>query len=193
MVTVAGFGPFCGIDTNPGEMMVRWLARHYCRRCIRKHAIRFYIVPVSVMDVESFLKQFKSWQTILWIGVDASATHAWLEQGAQNTMQFACPDNRGFQPKRPQPIESSRSLSFQRSSRFSAASLSRDLRKLGFQVYPRANGGTFVSNYSYYRALQQQNGRSLYLHLPLLKTRREWIEATSLVSVLLTLLARRGR
>jgi pyrrolidone-carboxylate peptidase len=162
-VAVLGFGPFCGIHYNPAEWLVRSVAR---RSSTGEH---FSVVPVSTVDVDAAIRSNRGCRIIIWVGLDASAKHAWLELGAQNLMDFVCADERGFQP-RGEPIDPRFPVTHMRWSMLPVLAINRRLRACGYRIGVRLSGGTFVSNYAYYRSLVKMRGHALYLHVPTFST-----------------------
>jgi|SRR5579883_1115857 len=157
MFTVTGFTPFCGLGSNPSQDILKRLEHPEVSKKV--------LLDVSMKSVERNLKKLCTGTGfVLHVGLDPGSTQFKLEKGAINTKSFSCPDNEGEQPL-DSPINQEKGK-----NTFLVTSL--DLKKVmeklkGFPVVISKYGGTFVSNYTYYRCLETcGKSNCLYVHVP---------------------------
>jgi pyroglutamyl-peptidase len=156
MFVVTGFTPFCGIKSNPSQEIVRLLKHPQIYKKV--------ILDVSIKSVEKNLRTLCSEKSkfVLHIGLDPGGSNFKLEEGAINTKSFSCPDNEGEEPF-DSPINPRKGKD---TFLTTILDLEKVVRKLkGFPVVISKYGGTFVSNYTYYRCLEFCK-RCLYVHVP---------------------------
>jgi pyrrolidone-carboxylate peptidase len=173
---VTGFTPFCDIRENPSRILVETLSSLFPSLAV------YRIVDTSAEAVDRFLPELYGelerqprplTVVILHFGVDATSRTFRLERGAKNEASFSCADNAGWRPYR-RKIDNRRPLDSYLEDRFPfpLETLVRELRADPVQI--SAYGGTFVSNYTYYRSLQYAHQIStsalkiypLYVHIP---------------------------
>ncbi len=162
-IIITGFKPFCDYPKNPSQSLVN--------NIVHPNIIKKFILNVSITDVDNQIpkicqlaKQSTSNRkkiVILHIGLDASTSEPIIEYGAKNKITFGCPDNEGKMVY-DQPIDSAKSL-----ESFLFSGLPID--KLFSKVKKRTYGGTYISNYVYYKSLwecRNHNIDCLYIHIP---------------------------
>lgn len=170
MFTVTGFTPFCGLASNPSQEILKKLKHPEVSKKV--------LLDVSIKSVEKNLKGLCSGSKfVLHIGLDPEGKQFKLEASAINTKSFSCPDNEGEQPL-DSPINPRRGKNTFLVTNLNLRNVVGKLK--GFPVVVSKYGGTFVSNYTYYRCLEvcrkcdgPKSGSSqpcaagcLYVHVP---------------------------
>lgn len=146
-IFVTGFGAFGAVTDNP--------TTHLARRCGCDHAI----LPVRWSAVDAFLDGFDSEQfdALLLMGVNAKATVLHLERMAQNHAAGADIDEI-----------SGAGVIEHGGPQYRVSTLWRRGDRLHpeFMAYSR-DAGTYLCNYSLYRALQRHPSVAIgFLHVP---------------------------
>lgn len=175
---VTGFGPFCNVPRNPSEQLVERLAERGPNWRAHKFRLRVSAqavdesVPTLFALAKARAAATSSPAVVLHVGVDASARSMVLERGAVNTKDFGrCADEDGYRPSGPERIDPGSPLDAYRPTDLPLDRVARELRDEGLDVELSPSGGTFVSNYVYWRSLELAgSGRlrvhALYVHVP---------------------------
>lgn len=162
-VILTGFTPFCGSKDNPGEIILNAI-----------NNVNKIIIDVSVRDVvnkmifiRNTIKDLDEKIVVVHLGLDANISSYVFENGANNFMDFECPDNDGIiiKNKKIDPIASKNNyiatnLPIQQITTVLQPKYCVEIRKFG---------GTYVSNFIYYvslKILKKSNVYCLYVHLP---------------------------
>ena len=147
-IHLTGFGPFGDNTTNPsGEIA---------------SAMDGTILRVSYRTVDEFCGEGRA-GFFLCLGLHAKATQPRLEVCAYNRASPATPDVDGAVFEKNHIVEDGDdSLG----TKVDIPELFAHLINRGFPCSISDNAGSYLCNYTYYKALDKTNGNALFIHLP---------------------------
>ncbi|XP_024022713.1 uncharacterized protein LOC21384762 [Morus notabilis] len=206
-IHVTGFKKFHGVPENPTETIVNNLKNYMNKKGFPKGLI---IGSCSILEtagqgaldvlnntLQSSIKGPESSNSgrIIWLhfGVNSGATRFALEHQAVNEATFRCPDEMGWKPQKVPIIPADGGVSHKRETTLPVEEITKALAAKGYEVMTSDDAGRFVCNYVYYHSLrfsQENETKSLFVHVPLFSTINEGTQmqfAASLLEVLATL------
>jgi pyroglutamyl-peptidase len=168
-ILVTGFGRFPGSAFNPSAVVTQRLARLRrpallsVRRVGHVFATRYDAVD---RELPALLARERP-DIVLMFGVAPRARHLRIEEIARNRVSVLLPDAGGHRPE-------NRAIAPQMPARRNPAPLGRLVaaaRSTGFPAMRSRNAGTYLCNYSYWRALEVTDGPhgprlAVFVHVP---------------------------
>ncbi|KAL1293944.1 hypothetical protein HN51_054611 [Arachis hypogaea] len=204
-VHVTGFKKFHGVSENPTETIVNNLAEYMKKKGLPKGLVlgscniletagQEALVPLyqtlqSAITARDSDSQSSSSNKIIWLhlGVNSGATRFAIEKQAVNEATFRCPDEMGWKPQRVPIIPSDGPISHIRTTSLPVEDITKALAKKGYDVMTSDDAGRFVCNYVYYHSLrfaEQNETKSLFVHVPLFFTINEETQMHFVASLL---------
>ncbi|KAM3219325.1 pyrrolidone-carboxylate peptidase [Capsicum chacoense] len=208
-VHVTGFGKFHGVSDNPTETIVGNLTDYMKKRGMPKGLIlgscsildsagQGAIVPLY-QTLQAALRggdsESSNSRRVIWVhfGVKSDATMFAIENQAVNEATFCCPDEMGWQPQKLPIVPADGAISRKRETSLPVEEMTKVLAEMGYEVMTSHDADRFVCNYVYYHSLrfaEQNDLRSLFVHVPLFLTIDEETQmqfAASLLELLASL------
>ncbi|XP_050223108.1 uncharacterized protein LOC126673155 [Mercurialis annua] len=208
-IHVTGFKKFHGVSENPTETIVSNLEEYMKRKGMPKGVIlgscsiletagQGAILPLlQTLQIATNSKDSESSNPgrVIWLhfGVNSGATRFAIEHQAVNEATFRCPDEMGWKPQKVPIIPSDGGITRARQTTLPVEEITKALLSKGYEVMTSDDAGRFVCNYVYYHSLrfaEQNENKSLFVHVPLFLTINEEIQmqfAASLLEVLASL------
>mmetsp|Transcript_4299 Transcript_4299/g.10562 ORF Transcript_4299/g.10562 Transcript_4299/m.10562 type:complete len:226 (+) Transcript_4299:127-804(+) len=192
---VTGFGPFCGVETNPTTHLMERLSnaapssspatsslsdRLFACGCV---LLSTSVLVVSGKAVDADLKSLTEAEDArqkhyplapndfllrIHFGVHGSATKVHVESTAWNEANFRCPDEAGWQPIK-EPIDATAADSLQSGLPLQAL-IDEAALTCSTPALLSTDPGRFVCNYTYFRSLQRTavcpRSDAVFVHVP---------------------------
>lgn len=168
---ITGFGPFGQITSNPSRIIANEVVQQLNNS--KMVEAEFVDLKASINDVEHFYSNLSNSEDVfvLHIGLYAGIRRLHLEYKAINNAEFQIPDAENEQPRNT-AIDKSKPLDNQLTNTLPVPDLAR--KNLQFEL--SEDCGTYICNYTYYRALQFAGNKTkgtlfihcaLFQHIPL--------------------------
>ena len=169
MILVTGFEPFAGASVNPSAEVAKALDG----RRVDAWQVRAAILPVhhrTAAAAAGALLEDLDPAAVVHLGLAAERAQIALERIAINVMDYAIPDNQGFQAVDQACVAGGPAAYF---STLPLRPTLDALRAAGIPAYLSATAGTYLCNYVLYTTLhvlaaRPQPVRAGFIHLPLL-------------------------
>jgi len=166
-VVIAGFGPFPGAPSNPSGRLATALARRR-RPALADIEITSHVFATAYAAVDRDLPKLlaRNPDVVLIFGLASRRRHICIETRARNARSVLFPDVNGYRPERT-AIETGQTEA--RTGNAPFHQLLNGVRQNKLPARLSRDAGTYLCNYTYWRALQHAPGKNplvQFVHTP---------------------------